>query len=155
MYNIPKGSVASKVLKDIRTKELGAKYSQTKFADKIGCSRITISNVERGESPLTKGILASISEAFNKPIEELISSDIRERLENPFTFKGTVSTPESTSVKEERAEHISSKPRKDSNLIDSLQKRILDLEDDNKRLINERERLMTIIDNLSKGVAHH
>jgi transcriptional regulator with XRE-family HTH domain len=154
MYNIPAGSVASKVLKDIRTKKLGTKYSQTEFADKIGRSRVTISNIERGESVLTKQILSAISDAFNMSMEELISNDIRERLDNPFTFKGTVLPPESTSAKEERAEY-SSKPKKDSDLIGSLQKRIIDLEDDNKKLINERERLLTIIDNLSKGVAHH
>ena len=159
MFKIPKGEFASNILITIRTKKVGLNkdgkiFSKVAFAETIGYDRVTIIKVERGERSFTGKLLSSISETFNKPIEELVPEFIAEK----YKSNKSITTSEIKEYEKRRLEQSEKNLTKsdvlvqenyfDPRFIESLKARILNLEEDKKRLILENDRLIGMLDKM-------
>lgn len=137
---IPKGKKAAEVLKNIRLNRLDRRYLQKELAEEIGANRVSIINIENGRQGLTRNLLDSIMKRFKKDVKELLPEEFWNFFEDEVNVIEKPSAP---------VYNLAT----DSNLIESLKLKIIELENDKKMLIEEKGKLMNIIDKLSGAVA--
>lgn len=136
---VPRGQRAAEILKDIRLNRLDKRYIQREFAEAIGGNRRNIINVESGRQALTRNLLNEIKKCFNKTTEELLPKDLWHLFDEIESPKSSVNN-----------DILKSKDE----LIESLRHRILELENDKKMLLEEKGKLMRIVEKLTLAIAN-
>lgn len=163
MFKIPAGEFAANVMSTIRTEKVGLNkdgktFSKVDFAEAIGYDRVTIIRIETGKRNITKKVLEKIADTFDKEVSELLPDFLAKKYINDEDVslseieayeKGNRNIPAHMKVS-------SPAPENEVNFsgFESMQRRILSLEEERKRLIAENERLINIVDKLSGAVSH-
>lgn len=62
------------IVKKIKDMRLRYGYRQANLAEKIGCSKQVVSNIERGETSVSADLAVRIAAVFRVPVDEILSA---------------------------------------------------------------------------------